>query len=103
MARRFDWSERMALDFIPPDPLRFPALALGQQAAREGGTSGAVLNGANEAAVALFLQGELHFTEIVSACRSVFESHNFQPSPTLKQLVAIDRWAREEVARWVCA
>ncbi len=50
---------------------RFPALELGREVARAGGTSGAVLNAANEAAVAGFLAGELPFTEIVPACRAV--------------------------------
>lgn len=103
VARRVDWAGRMTLDFEPADPERFPALALGQECAEAGGSSGAVLNAANEAAVALFLQGELHFTEIVPACRSVLDSHKFQSSPTLQQLVALDRWAREEVGRWVWA
>ena len=62
-----------------------------------------MLNAANEAAVGAFLAGELHFTEIVPACRSVLESHNFEPNPTLDQLVDLDRWARQEVSRWVCA
>ncbi len=103
VAQRLDWSQGMTLDFEAPDPARFPALELGHQAARAGGSSGAVLNAANEAAVALFLQGELHFTEIVPACRSVLDSHHFQTNPSLQQLVALDRWAREEVARWICA
>lgn len=103
VAKRLDWSEAFHLEFEPPDPDRFPALQLGHQCAQLGGSSGAVLNAANEAAVGAFLAGELHFTEIVPACRSVLESHNFDPSPTLSQLVELDRWAREEVTRWVCA
>ena len=103
VAKRLDWSEAFRLEFAPPDPDRFPALQLGHQCAQRGGSSGAVLNAANEAAVGAFLAGELHFTEIVPACRSVLESHNFDPSPTLSQLVELDRWAREEVTRWVCA
>jgi len=103
VAQRMDWSQTMTLDFEAPDPQRFPALELGHQAASAGGSSGAVLNAANEAAVASFLQGKLHFTEIVPACRSVFDSHHFQSNPSLQQLVALDRWAREEVARWICA
>lgn len=71
--------------------------------ARAGGSSGTVLNAANEAAVALFLRGELHFTEIVPACRSAVDSHHFYSHPSLQQLVALDGWAREEVARWICA
>ena len=80
--------------FEPADAERFPALALGHEVARAGGTSGAVLNAANEAAVEAFLEGELHFTEIVPACRSVLEAHHFEPNPTLERLVELDRWAR---------
>ncbi len=102
-AERLDWSQGFTLDFQPADPEQFPALKLGYESARSGGTSGAVLNAANEAAVEAFLQGELHFTEIVLACRSVLESHHFESNPTLEQLVELDRWARQEVSRWVCA
>jgi 1-deoxy-D-xylulose-5-phosphate reductoisomerase len=102
-ARRLNWQARWQLEFEPPDPDRFPALALGHRCAREGGTSGAVLNAANEAAVEAFLEGELHFTEIVPACQSVLDSHHFEQNPTLERLVELDRWARQEVSRWVCA
>jgi 1-deoxy-D-xylulose-5-phosphate reductoisomerase len=102
-AERLDWTQRWRLEFEPADGERFPALALGHQVARTGGTSGAVLNAANEAAVEAFLGGELHFTEIVPACRSVLESHDFDPHPTLEDLIEADRWARREVGRWVCA
>jgi 1-deoxy-D-xylulose-5-phosphate reductoisomerase len=90
------------LDFEPPDPERFPALALGLEVARAGGTAGAVLNAANEAAVAAFLGGKLHFTDIVPSCRSVLENHQFDPTPSLAQLFELDAWARQEVLRWVC-
>jgi len=102
VADRLDWQQSLHLEFHPPDAEQFPALELGHQCAKQGGTSGAVLNAANEAAVGAFLEGELHFTEIVPACRSVLESHHFDPSPTLPQLLELDRWAREEILRWVC-
>ena len=102
-AQKIDWTDNIHLDFFPPDFEQFPALELGHRCAKQGGTSGAVLNAANEAAVQAFLEGELHFTEIVPACRSVLESHNFEPQPNLDQLLAIDSWARNEVTRWVCA
>jgi 1-deoxy-D-xylulose-5-phosphate reductoisomerase len=102
-ARRLDWSKAWRLEFEPPDIARFPALGLGHQCAEAGGTSGCVVNAANEAAVEAFLQGELHFTEIVPACRSVLDSHNYEPNPSLERLMELDRWARQEVARWVCA
>lgn len=103
VAERVDWGASFSLEFSPPDPERYPALELGYQCARSGGTSGTVLNAANEAAVGAFLAGELHFTEIVPACRSVLQSHNFESDPTLERLLAIDRWAREEVSHWVFA
>jgi 1-deoxy-D-xylulose-5-phosphate reductoisomerase len=102
VAERLDWGQRQRLEFEPADPERCPALSLGYDCARRGGTSGAVLNAANEAAVEAFLQGELHFTEIVPACRSVLDAHPFDPEPTLERLEELDRWARQEVARWVC-
>lgn len=101
VASRMDWSKLHELRFEPPDVERFPALLLGWEAARVGGTAGAVLNAANEAAVASFLAGELQFTEIVSTCRSVLEHHDFEADPSLERLVELDRWARLEVERWV--
>jgi 1-deoxy-D-xylulose-5-phosphate reductoisomerase len=103
VAERLDWKKRWRLEFEPADVERCPALALGYECAKSGGTSGAVLNAANEAAVKAFLEGELHFTEIIPACRSVLEAHAFQPNPTLEQLEELDSWARQEVTRWVCA
>jgi 1-deoxy-D-xylulose-5-phosphate reductoisomerase len=103
VAAKLDWSRAMELTFEPPDFERFGALELGLQVARDGGTAGAVLNGANEAAVAAFLEGRLRFHEIVSACKNVLENHNFDPNPTLESVLELDRWARKEVLRWVCA
>lgn len=102
VASKLDWSRSMQLQFDPPDPERFGALELGLEVARAGGTAGAVLNGANEAAVAAFLAGELGFQEIVPACRDVLEHHEFDPSPSLEQLFRLDGWARQEISRWVC-
>jgi 1-deoxy-D-xylulose-5-phosphate reductoisomerase len=99
---KLDFSQAMRLDFEPADFERWPALQLGHHAARSGGTTGAVLNAANEEAVQSFLSGELEFTEIVPVCRSIVENHHFQSQPTLQQLLEADRWARQEVTRWVC-
>ncbi|MCA9220225.1 MAG: 1-deoxy-D-xylulose-5-phosphate reductoisomerase, partial [Planctomycetales bacterium] len=70
-AAKLDLTERLCLEFEPPDEERFPALALGFEVARRGGTAGAVLNAANEAAVAEFLQGRLQFLDIAAVCRAV--------------------------------
>jgi 1-deoxy-D-xylulose-5-phosphate reductoisomerase len=67
------------------------------------GILGAVMNAANEAAVAAFLAGELSFREIVPLVQGVLENHQFDPNPTLARLQELDRWARQEVERWVAA
>jgi 1-deoxy-D-xylulose-5-phosphate reductoisomerase len=99
VAAKLDWSRAMSLQFEPPDFERFGALRLGLEVAAAGGTAGAVLNGANEAAVAAFLDGRLSFREIVPACQSVVQNHPFNPEPSLEQVLEADRWARQEVLR----
>jgi 1-deoxy-D-xylulose-5-phosphate reductoisomerase len=99
VAAKLDWSRAMQLAFEPPDLERFGALKLGLEVARAGGTAGAVVNGANEAAVSAFLGGRIRFSEIVPACRRVLEHHNFDPNPTLEQALEADHRAREEVLR----
>jgi len=99
-ARRLDWKGLRALHFEPPDRATFTALDLGYEVARAGGTSGAVLNAANEAAVGLFLEGRLAFLDIARVCKAVLDEHAFSPQPSLEELMAADRWARQEVSRW---
>ncbi len=86
--------------FAAPDEDRFPALRLGFEVAGAGGTAGAVLNAANEAAVAAFLAGTIRFTQIVPACRTVLAQHDFDSQPSLDRLLTLDAWARKEVIRW---
>lgn len=97
ISRPFDWTQSHRLTFDPPDLERFDAINLGLDVARLGGSAGAVLNAANEAAVAAFLDGKLHFQEIVPWCREVLEEHDFDASPSLEELYAFDRWARERI------
>lgn len=100
-ARRLKWSELGAWNFEQPDFETFPALELGYEVARRGGTCGAVFNAANEEAVNRFLAGELAFLDIPRVCRDVLFNHDFSPRPALAELTACDRWARQEVARWI--
>jgi 1-deoxy-D-xylulose-5-phosphate reductoisomerase len=102
-ARRLDWRELAAFHFEQPDHETFPALQLGYEVARRGGTCGAVLNAANEAAVGRFLAGELRFLDIPRTCRAVLAHHHFSARPSLEELGAADRWARNEVNRWISA
>jgi len=97
---RMDLTQASTLVFEPPDRERFPALDLGFEVARQGGTSGAVLNAANEVAVSRFLLGELTFLEITRLCRSVLDAHEFEVEPTLNDVTRLDQWAREEALRW---
>ena len=85
------------LDFIEPDPVRFPAIELGYRAAREGGTMGAVLNAANEAAVQAFLAGRISFLDITRHVRRVMDLHRNVANPDLGDILDADRWAREEM------
>lgn len=100
-ARRLDWRELSVLNFEQPDLETFEALALGYEVARRGGTCGAVLNAANEAAVEAFLQGEIGFLDIARVCRAVLDQHSFSARPSLSELTTLDRWARQEVVRWI--
>jgi 1-deoxy-D-xylulose-5-phosphate reductoisomerase len=102
-ARRLSWADLGAWHFEQPDLETFPALQLGYEVARRGGTCGAVLNAANEEAVGRFLAGELSFLDIPRACRDVLESHHYSARPSLSELDAVDRWARQEVCRWTTA
>ncbi|MBC7854338.1 MAG: 1-deoxy-D-xylulose-5-phosphate reductoisomerase [Pirellulaceae bacterium] len=102
-AKKLDLTRSMQLEFEPPDEDRFPALKLGREVAQTGGTAGAVLNAANEAAVAAFLAGEIPFMKIVPACQSVLLHHPFDSNPTLEELLRLDRWARQEISRWICS
>jgi 1-deoxy-D-xylulose-5-phosphate reductoisomerase len=99
-ARRLNWRELGAWHFEQPDHDTFPAVQLGYEVARRGGTCGAVLNAANEAAVSRFLAGDLRFLDIPCVCREVLANHNFSARPALPEIMAADRWARQEVARW---
>ena len=99
-ARTFDFTRPMTLEFEPPDVERFPAVRLGHEAAAQGGTAGAVLNAANEAAVGRFLAGGLRFTDIAEACSRVLDGHPFEAEPTLDEILRLDSWARQEVAKW---
>jgi len=99
-ARKIDWATLAGLTFEAPDRETFSGLDLGFEVIRRGGTAGAVLNAANEAAVDEFFAGTLGFLDIARCCRTVLETHDYNPAPSLADLMAVDRWARQEVARW---
>lgn len=102
-APRIDFQRPWKLEFFPPDLERFPAITLGLEVARLGGTAGAVMNAANEAAVQAFIEGQISFQEIVPLCHQLVDQHQFIAQPTLEELLAADEWARTKVTQWACA
>jgi 1-deoxy-D-xylulose-5-phosphate reductoisomerase len=87
------------LTFEAPDLKRFPCLALAYQAGRQGGTAPAVLNGANEAAVAAFLKGRLGFLGIPRLVAKALKADPYAaiPRPDLDRILEADAWARRYV------
>ncbi|MFH0963862.1 MAG: 1-deoxy-D-xylulose-5-phosphate reductoisomerase [Planctomycetota bacterium] len=100
-ATKLDLSRMAALHFRQPDPGEFPALDLGFEVAKTGGTSAAVLNAANEIAVAHFLKGAIRFPRIVELTRAVLDKHRSGPVTDLETLFEADRWARKEATNWL--
>jgi 1-deoxy-D-xylulose-5-phosphate reductoisomerase len=92
--------ELASLTFEAPDRARFPALALGEEAVRLGGTAGAVLNAANEILVERFLAGEIPVPAIAEAARAVLRGAPVRSDPDLDDIYAADRAAREEARKW---
>jgi 1-deoxy-D-xylulose-5-phosphate reductoisomerase len=98
---RLDLAALGALHFERPDTKRFPALALAGEAARRGGTAPAVLNAANEIAVAAFLNRRIPFPAIPAAVAAVLDDLPVQAGLELAEIREADRAARECATRWV--
>jgi 1-deoxy-D-xylulose-5-phosphate reductoisomerase len=96
-----DLSQISPLTFQTPDTDRFPGLECGYSAAKAGGTMPAVLNAANEIAVAAFIEGEIGFLDITDLCRKVMEKHKTEQKPGMEEILEADRWAREETERLI--
>ena len=87
------------LTFHKPDEEAFPCLALAKEAALRGGTACAVMNGANEAAVALFLEDKIGFYDIPRLVRGAMDGVPFVENPDLAQILEADRAARAMVGK----
>ncbi|MFN3388199.1 MAG: 1-deoxy-D-xylulose-5-phosphate reductoisomerase [Allosphingosinicella sp.] len=101
-AERLDLARIGALDFEAPDYARFPALALAKQALKEGGARPAILNAANEVAVAAFLAGAVGFLDIASIVEESLQYYAPAAPDSLDGVLEVDRGARaqaEAVAR----
>ena len=96
---RLDLTKCGPLSFCDPDLEAFPCLALARECAKMGGTACPVMNGANEAAVALFLEDKIGFYDIYDLVRGAVDTVPFVEKPTLEQILESDRLAREYVAQ----
>lgn len=85
------------LTFGTPDLEAFPCLALALEAAKTGGTAGAILNGANEGAVAQFLAGKIGFLDIPAKVEKALSQIKAVQNPTMQDILDADRAAREVV------
>ena len=89
------------LTFGKPDLEAFPCLALARHCARLGGSACAAMNGANEEAVALFLQDKIGFYDLYDLVKQAVEAVPFLASPTLEDILETDRLARRSVKSMV--
>jgi 1-deoxy-D-xylulose-5-phosphate reductoisomerase len=90
-----DWSRATTLEFLPVDRTTFPMLDLAIGAGRAGATAPAVLNAANEEAVAAFLAGRLRFPDIAEVVRQVLAEHHVPRQLDLETVLAAEQWSRE--------
>ncbi|MEX1055021.1 MAG: 1-deoxy-D-xylulose-5-phosphate reductoisomerase [Rhodothermales bacterium] len=91
---RINWGEMSRLEFEEPDPNKFACLRLAYEAIQTGGTAPAVLNAANEQAVALFLENRIRFVDIPGVIQEILEQHSVIDLPTLEDLVEVDAETR---------
>lgn len=96
---RLDLVKAGSLTFKDPDHQKYPCMQLAYAAGREGGAMPAVLNAANEQAVALFLEEQIGFLDIPRLIEQVCDRFTSQntTTPTLEHILEADRWARKEV------
>ncbi len=101
LTRRIDFAKMCRLEFAPVDLERFPAVALGYDVMRLGGTSGAVFNAANEAAVEAFLAGKIPFGRIPEVTAEAMREVGVSPVRSLADVLEADAEARGLVTKMV--
>ena len=93
---RFGLSEMANLEFLPPDPVRFPALPLARKALEAGQSTVIALNAANEIAVEAFLKGKILFPQITQTIEKVLEGHTTQRVSSCSDIFEIDSMTRRQ-------
>jgi 1-deoxy-D-xylulose-5-phosphate reductoisomerase len=96
-----DFSKLSKLEFFTPRYDDFPALNLARRAGETGGTLPAVMNAANEVAVAAFLDRQVSFPRIWQVVEEVMNRHASVAHPDLDAILQADQWARDEATRFV--
>ncbi len=94
---RLDLAHVGSLHFEAPDPHRAPGLALARRALERGGTAPAVLNGADEEAVRLFLDRKIRFGDLTRLVGEVLDAHVPLPATSVEAIESADRWARSRL------
>ena len=100
-AQRLELAEIGRFDFEKPDEDRFPALRLVREALERGGAAPAILNAANEAAVAAFLAGQIRFTAIAELVEDALAQAPQGDLATIEDVIAVDRQARLQVESFI--
>ncbi|EEE47199.2 1-deoxy-D-xylulose 5-phosphate reductoisomerase [Roseibium alexandrii DFL-11] len=102
---RLDLAKLGSLTFEAPDMKRFPALRIALEALRSGGTAPAVLNAADETAVAAFLKGAIGFMDIPAAVEEALSAFSAKgklaPAATVEDVLALDQEARVWTGHWI--
>jgi len=98
---RLSLSQIGNLTFEAPDIAKFPCLRLAYEALEKGGSMPAVLNAADEAAVDLFINKKITFTDIPAIIEKTMNKHKLVKKPTIAAIMAMDSWARQSARRIV--
>ena len=91
--RKLNFAELGSLSFFTPDPEKFPALGLAYESLEKGGNMACIMNAANEAAVAAFLQERIGFYDITSVVRDCMDGVDFVAEPDLETIFATNEEA----------
>jgi 1-deoxy-D-xylulose-5-phosphate reductoisomerase len=97
LVRELRWADVARLNFEALDIARFPCFRLALDAARRGGTYPSVLVGADEEAVALFLDGKIGFSDIAELIEAVMKEHQSVEYPDIATILEATTWARRQV------
>jgi 1-deoxy-D-xylulose-5-phosphate reductoisomerase len=87
------------LEFFKPDIKKFPCLKIAYAACRLGGTAPAVLNAANEVAVAAFMEDKIRFIDLPEIIEKILSRHESIKDPSLNDILQADLWARKETKK----